>query len=258
MKIALVGYGKMGHMIEALAKKRGNTIVATIDSYAQDATVKTADPVQIAEAVKQSGAEGVIEFTHPDAVLGNIQSLLPLGKPLVVGTTGWNAHIDKVADWAKQNNCSLFYAANYSIGVNLFYRIIEEASKLISDYDEYDTAVWEAHHAQKVDSPSGTALEIARRIMATNFKKTKIVTDAFHAKPLPNELHVSSTRLGSVPGTHTVYFDSNADTITLTHTARSREGFALGAVRAMEWLFEGIEKGSLSKGQLYTMSDLLQ
>ena len=258
MKIALVGYGKMGHMIESLARKRGNTIVAAIDSYAEDATVKAALPSEIADAVKTSGAEGIIEFTHPDAVLGNIQALLPLGKPLVVGTTGWTAHIDKVASWVKENNCSLFHAANYSIGVNLFYRIVEEAAKLISDYDEYDTAVWEAHHAQKADSPSGTALEIAKRIMSVNLKKTKIVTDAFHSKPLPQELHVSSTRLGSVPGTHSVFFDSNADTITLTHTARSREGFALGAVRAMEWLFEGIEKGSLSKGQMYTMADLLQ
>ncbi len=258
MKIALVGYGKMGHMIETIAKKRGNSIVATIDSYAKDASVTASGPLEIAKAVKDSGADGVIEFTHPDAVLGNIEALLPLGKPLVIGTTGWNAHIDKVSSWVKKNNCSLFYAANYSIGVNLFYRIVEEASKLISDYDEYDTAVWEAHHAQKADSPSGTALEIAKRIMATNLKKTKIVTDAFHTKPQPEELHVSSTRLGTVPGTHTVYFDSSADTITLTHTARSREGFALGAVRAMEWLFEGLEKGSLSKGQLYTMTDLLQ
>ena len=122
MKIALVGYGKMGHMIESLARKRGNTIVAAIDSYAEDATVKAALPSEIADAVKASGAEGVIEFTHPDAVLGNIQALLPLGKPLVVGTTGWTAHIDKVASWVKENNCALFHAANYSIGVNLFYR----------------------------------------------------------------------------------------------------------------------------------------
>lgn len=257
MKIALVGYGKMGHMIETFAKKRGNSIVATIDSYANDASVKASTPEEIAKAVKESGAEGVIEFTHPDAVLNNIKALLPTGIPLVVGTTGWNAHLDTVGQWAKDANCSLFYAANYSVGVNLFYKIVEAAASLIKDFDEYDCAVWEAHHAQKADSPSGTALEIAKYIMANNPKKTEIVKDAFHSKPKANQLHVSSTRIGNVPGTHKVYFDSLADTIELTHTARSREGFALGAVRAMEWLFEGLKDNSLTKGLLYTMSDML-
>ncbi|NLM01335.1 MAG: 4-hydroxy-tetrahydrodipicolinate reductase [Treponema sp.] len=257
MKIALVGYGKMGHMIETFAKKRGNNIVTIIDSYAEGAIVKTSDPKEIANAVKDFGAEGVIEFTHPDAVLNNINALLKTGIPIVVGTTGWNSHIDTVKKWAKENNNSLFYAANYSIGVNLFYKIIEAASILIKDYDEYDCAVWEAHHNQKADSPSGTALEIANRLLATNPKKTKIIKDAFHSKPKENELHVSSTRIGSVPGTHTVFFDSFADSIELTHTARSREGFALGAVRAIEWLFEGLNKGSLSYGELYTMEDML-
>lgn len=257
MKIALVGYGKMGHMIETFAKKRGNTIVATIDSYAKDASIQASSPEEIAKAVKESGAEGIIEFTHPDAVLNNINALLPLGIPLVVGTTGWNAHLDKVAEWAKEANCCLFHAANYSVGVNLFYKIVEEAAALINDFDEYDSAIWEAHHNQKADSPSGTALEIAKRLMANMPRKTEIVTDAFHSKPMPQQLHVSSTRVGSVPGTHTVYFDSAADTIELTHTARSREGFALGAVRAMEWLYDGLSKGSLTKGQFYTMSDML-
>lgn len=257
MKIALVGYGKMGHMIEAIALKRGNQIVATIDSYASDATCKTKTVDELVQAVKNSGAEVVIEFTHPDVVLENIQALLPLGIPLVIGTTGWNAQIEKVKEWVKETNGSLFYAANYSIGVNLFYKIVYEAAALLNDFDEYDTALWEAHHNQKADSPSGTALEIARQVMKAQPKKTELVTDAFHSKPEPQQLHVSSTRVGSVPGTHTVYFDSLADTIELTHTARSREGFALGAVRAAEWITLGLKEGTLEKGLTFTMTDLL-
>lgn len=257
MKIALVGYGKMGHMIETAAKKRGNIIPVMIDSYAEDATLKTSNADEIASAVDASGVDGIIEFTHPDAVMNNIKALLPLGIPLVVGTTGWTSQLDFVKKLTKDTNSSLFYAANYSIGVNLFYRIVEKAASLIKDYDEYDTAIWEAHHNQKVDSPSGTALEIARRIMAINESKTEVVGDSFHARPQKNQLHVSSTRIGSVPGTHTVYFDSPADTIELTHTARNREGLALGAVRAMEWLFDGLGSGKLQKGEVYTMDDLL-
>ena len=163
----------------------------------------------------------------------------------------------EVEELVKQNNNALFYAGNFSIGVNMFYRIVENATKLMAEYDEYDTAIWEAHHNQKADSPSGTALDIAKYVMKANPKKTEIVVDAFHSKPQPNQLHVSSTRVGSVPGTHTVFFDSNADTIELTHRARNREGFALGAVCAAEWIVNGLSSGKLAKGRLYTMDDYL-
>ena len=151
----------------------------------------------------------------------------------------------------------LLGAAIYSVGVNLFYKIVKEAASLIADYDEYDCAVWEAHHNTKVDSPSGTALEIARRIMAEMPSKTEVVSGNFEGKPKNNQIQVASTRVGYVPGTLTVFFDSNADTIELTHTARSREGLALGAVRACEWINSGISSGKLSKGSVYTMDDLL-
>ena len=177
--------------------------------------------------------------------------------PIVVGTTGWTSRIKEVEELVKQNDNALFYAGNFSIGVNMFYRIIENASRLMAQYDEYDSAIWEAHHNQKADSPSGTALDIAKYVMKANPKKTEIVVDAFHTQPKPNQLHVSSTRVGNVPGTHTVFFDSNADSIELTHRARNREGFALGAVRASEWLYKGISSGTLPKGRLYTMDDLL-
>jgi dihydrodipicolinate reductase len=258
MKIALVGYGKMGHMIYDAALNLGHEVVMTVDTAAPDALVHVSagDGEAAARAVKSSGAEGVIEFSHPSAVMGNITALLPLGLPLVVGTTGWSDREKQVADLAASCGGTIMHSSNFSVGVNTFYKIVEEAVKLMQPFSEYDTAVWEMHHDQKADSPSGTALEIARRIMAADPAKTEMVTDAFHEKPQPNQLHVSSTRCGSVPGTHTVFFDSPADTIELTHRARSREGFALGAVRALDRLTEAVRTGRLQKGRLYGMDDL--
>ncbi len=257
MNIALVGYGKMGHIIEGIAKQKGHTVVATIDNYANDATHKISNNEELAQAIKNSNPDAIIEFTHPNAVLENIKTILPLGIPVVVGTTGWAQYVEEVSELAKKHTNALFYAANYSIGVNMFYKIVEEASKLMANYDEYDVALWEAHHTQKADSPSGTALDLAKAVMRGNTKKTETVIDAFHEKPQSHQLHVSSTRVGSVPGTHTVFFDSMADTIELTHTARNREGFALGAVLASAWLFNGVQNGNLTKGSLYTMDDML-
>ena len=258
MKIALVGYGKMGHMIESCAKAMGHEIVATIDVISQDATnlVKAGDGEAVALAVKTSGAEGVIEFSHPAAVLCNLKALIPLGIPVVCGTTGWAKSEAEIENLCAATNGACMRSSNFSIGVNMFYKIVEEAARLMAEYSEYDVAVWEAHHNQKADSPSGTALEVARRVMLGNKSKTEMVFDAFHEKPKANELHVSSTRVGSVPGTHTVFFDSVADSIELTHRARSRAGFAKGSVVALEKLCERIGNGTLSRGKLYGMSDL--
>lgn len=258
MKIALVGYGKMGHMLEQSALSFGHEVVTTVDVAAPDAKVKVAagDGAALAGAVQSSGAEGIIEFSHPSAVMGNIRALLPTGLPLVVGTTGWTDREAEVAALAAKCGGTLMRSANFSIGVNLFYKIVQEAASLVSNFSEYDAAVWEMHHNQKADSPSGTALEIARRVMAGDTRKTVMVTDAFHERPKANELHVSSTRCGSVPGTHTVFFDSPADTIELTHTARSRQGFANGAVHALENLCSLLEAGKLERGRLYGMADV--
>ena len=258
MKIALVGYGRMGHMIKDAAVRCGDEVVVTVDVAASDADVRISagDGESTARAVKSSGAEGIIEFSHPTAVMGNIKALLPLGLPLVVGTTGWDDSEKEVAALAAACGGTIMHSSNFSIGVNVFYRIVEEAVKLLQPYSEYDTAVWEMHHDQKVDSPSGTAIEIAHRIMENNHSKTEIVTDAFHDKPQSNQLHVSSTRCGSVPGTHTVFFDGPADTIELTHRTRNREGLALGAVHSLELLSAALKTGRLQKGHLYGMSDL--
>ena len=258
MKIALVGYGKMGHMIEQCAKRAGHEVVVTIDVVAEDAMVKVeqGDGEAVARAVKSSGAEGVIEFTHPVAVMNNIKALLPLGLPLVVGTTGWNDKHEEIRELAKKVGGTIMTAGNFSIGVNMFYKIVEEAAKIMSEYDDYDVATWEMHHNQKADSPSGTALEIARRVQNAYKNKNEIVTDAFHERPAANQLHVSSTRCGNVPGTHKVFFDGTADTIELTHTARSREGFAVGTVKSLEKLDSAIKTGRLAKGNLYLWDDL--
>ncbi len=260
MKIAIVGYGQMGHMIEQCAKKMGHEVVVTIDSFSQDASVvvPAGDCDSLVAAVKDRGAQGIIEFTHPSSVMGNIKALLPLKLPIVVGTTGWTDKETEVSDLAAQCGGTIMRSANFSVGVNMFYKIVEEAAKLIASFPEYDTAIWEAHHSRKADSPSGTALEIARRVMAANPAKTEVVVDAFHEKPQPCQLHVSSTRVGSVPGTHTVFFDSSADSIELTHTARSREGFASGAVHALIRLDCAIKDGTLKTGALYGMSDLFK
>ncbi len=258
MKIALVGYGKMGHMIEACAKAAGHDVVATIDVSAKDATnvVPKDDGQAVARAVKSSGADGIIEFSHPTAVIGNLNAIIPLGLPVVVGTTGWADKEGEIADLAAKSGGTVMRSSNFSIGVNTFYKIVEEAARLFSEYSEYDVATWEMHHNQKADSPSGTALEIARRVMSGNPAKKEIVTDAFHQKPESSQLHVSSTRCGFVPGTHTVFFDSPADTVEITHRARSREGFARGAVVALEKLSAKLNNGQLKKGKLYGMEDL--
>lgn len=255
MKIALVGFGKMGHMLAAAAAARGHSVVCTVDVQAQDATCVTSDSATMVKAIVDSGAEGIIEFSHPSAVLGNIAALVPTRLPLVVGTTGWHDRLDEVRESVGRNGSAFLYSSNFSVGVNLFYRMVSEAARLMDRFEEYDVAVLEAHHNQKADSPSGTALEIARRVLAESARKTTMVTGAFDRKPSSEELHVASVRVGSVPGTHTVYFDSAADTIELRHTARSREGFALGAVRALEWL-SAPGAGGKPKTGVFTTDDV--
>jgi 4-hydroxy-tetrahydrodipicolinate reductase len=159
----------------------------------------------------------------------------------VVGTTGWKDDEESIKTLAGTTGGSILRSANFSLGVNLFYRVVSEAARLFADADEYDVAVWEAHHNQKADSPSGTALEIARRILAANNKTPEI----------------SSTRIGSFPGTHTVFFDSPSDTIELTHTVRNREGLANGAVFALERFADALASGKLKRGALYGMEDIL-
>ena len=239
MNIAIIGYGKMGREIAKAAEAKGIS-ARTIDPNAKDADFKE---------INQESMEGIdvcLDFSHPDAVAGNIEKAAGFRKSMVIGTTGWYNSIDKAKKIVKDAGIGLVWSGNFSLGVNAYFGIIGGAAKIMNKLADYDVFVHEFHHSQKADSPSGTAIMLGK-IITTNIKrKSKIVTGELKRKIGPNELHISSTRSGSIPGTHIVGFDSKADTIEIRHTARSREGFALGALMAAEWVkgrkgFYGIE-----------------
>lgn len=212
MRIAIVGYGKMGQMVERVAVSRGHLIAARFD-LDNNVEGRGLTPENLA------GIDAAIEFSTPDVAPVNLRQLIALRVPTVVGTTGWYAHLEEIKESVIESHSALVYSANFSVGMNLFFRLTEEASRLFSRYAEYDPFIVEHHHKFKKDAPSGTAVVIAN-----------LMHPAFgDSTPAP-----VSIRAGHVPGTHEVGFDSEADTITLTHTARNREGFALGAVLAAE------------------------
>lgn len=229
VNIALIGYGKMGQIIEKTALERGHEIKVIIDPFC-----KTAE-----KDINEKTLEGVdvcIDFTHPDVIVDNIKKIAKAGKNMVIGTTGWYDKMDEVKKIVKDNKVGLIWSGNFSIGVNALFRITEYASKIFNNLKEYDIGVNEIHHTQKADSPSGTASMIGDILVENIDRKNKIVIDTFNRKPKNDELHISSTRVGSVPGVHTIMFDSSADTIELKHTARNRCGFALGSVLAAEFI----------------------
>jgi len=212
MKIALIGYGAMGKLIERLAVQRGHEIGAIIDD--SDANSFAGE---VAEKLK--GCNVAIEFTVAMAVRRNVEACLKARVPVVVGTTGWNEELSLIEHLVKEADGALIFGANFSIGVNLFYKVAEYAADLFSKYPEYEGFIEEQHHSRKKDAPSGTALKLKEVVE----KHVKIG-------------EIAATRAGNIPGTHRVGFDSAADQILLEHTARSREGFALGAIKAAEWI----------------------
>lgn len=234
MKIALFGYGKMGREIEQIALTRGHSIVLKIDK----------DHAVTKEQLQQ--ADVAIEFSTPHTVLGNIGKCFDAGLPIVVGTTGWYDKFSEIKNKCLQNKSSLFYATNFSVGVNLYWKLTEQFAKLMSAYPEYEASMQEVHHVHKLDKPSGTAITTAEKLMANQSQKDTWTLEGSHAK---NELYIDVVRQDEVPGTHTVYYKSAIDEISLTHLAYNRKGFALGAVLAAEFL-----KG---KQGVYTMSDML-
>ncbi len=263
MKIGLAGYGKMGRMIESLALEKGHIISAIVDpvAFANIDAEKFSSNVSsgasvykdIASAGALAESDAVIEFTHPSTVLDNIKVLVEKKIPVVVGTTGWHDHLDEVSSWVAKSGSSLLWASNFSLGVNLFYEIAAFAAKLMDPYAEYDAGGWEAHHNKKADSPSGTAKTLVEKVLKEMTRKSKAVYETLeHRPPDAEELHYPSLRVGSMPGTHTLFFDSPSDTIEITHTARNREGFASGAVKAAEWLAATGRKG------VFTMQDVLR
>jgi 4-hydroxy-tetrahydrodipicolinate reductase len=207
MKLAIVGYGKMGKLVEQLAPEYGFSIHSCVDL--NDSLTKA------------KGADVAIEFSTPDAALANIEGLAALGVPSVIGTTGWLEHMDRVRATVEQHNTALVWAANFSVGVNVFLRVVNEAARLLANEDAYGAWAWEIHHDAKKDAPSGTLLALVREMQSGGYTRT---------------IDQASNRAGKLPGTHEIGFDSAADTITLRHTARSREGFARGALKAAQWI----------------------
>jgi len=213
MKIALIGTGKMGRIVESLAREKGHEIAVQIDE--SEAHVTAGDLSK-----KLGAADVAIDFSSANAVIRNVQACMTASVPLVEGTTGWNAQLDRVKEIVSSENGAFVYGANFSIGVNLFYRINDFAAELFAKVPGYEVFIEEQHHSRKKDAPSGTALklkEIVSQHMRTDFS-------------------VSATRAGNIPGTHRVGFDGPADQILLEHSARSREGFAAGALLAAEWI----------------------
>jgi 4-hydroxy-tetrahydrodipicolinate reductase len=246
MNIALLGYGKMGKIIEKIATDRKHNIILKIDHDNQHELT--------AENLKK--ADVVIEFTMPASVLSNIQHCFDAGVPVVVGTTGWYEHLQEVKENCIDSNSTLLYASNFSVGVNIFFHINRKLAKLMNNYPYYDVQVEEIHHTQKLDSPSGTAITIAEGIIDNLDRKKEwmnVLTaegnDADDSSLKNEQVLIESFRIDSVPGTHTVIYDSEVDTIEFKHTAHNRNGFALGAVLAAEWVHN--KKGFFSVQEMF-------
>lgn len=230
MKIALLGYGKMGRIIEQFALDRGHEIVLKIDENSLDQ--KTTENLR--------NADVAIDFSTPHSVISNIESCFEAGLPLVVGTTGWYDKIEEIKAQCEESNNSLLYASNFSVGVNVFFFVNEVLAKIMNRYPQYDVLVEEIHHTQKLDSPSGTAITIAEGILDGLNRKNEWVNELVGDGPevitRPEQLLIESHRIEDVPGTHTVVYSSEVDDIEFKHKAHGRAGFALGAVLAAEWL----------------------
>lgn len=214
MKIAIVGYGKMGRLIEQLAPEYGCEVALKLDEF------NNAGYSGIT-AANFAGIEAAIEFSTPEAAIENIERIAVLGVNLVVGTTGWLKQIERARAAVERAGTGLVWAPNFSVGVNVFQRVVAEAARLMAGEKEYEAWAWEIHHSAKKDAPSGTLLSLV---------------DAMHKAGYHARIDAASNRAGRHPGTHEIGFDSAADTITLRHSARSREGFARGALKAAQWV----------------------
>jgi 4-hydroxy-tetrahydrodipicolinate reductase len=214
MNLAIVGYGKMGKLIAQLAPEYGASVGLTLDEF------NNADFSGIT-AENFRGIDVAVEFSIPSAVVANVERIAALGVNMAIGTTGWNDHMDAVRAAVERNGVGLVWSPNYSIGINVFSRLVAEAARLLSDQEEYEAWAWEIHHSTKKDAPSGTLLKLVGEMRKAGYTRP---------------VDTASNRAGRHPGTHEIGFDSAADTITLRHTARSREGLARGALRAAQWI----------------------
>lgn len=223
LKIAIIGYGKMGKTIEKLATAKGHTIVLKID-------VTNLDEFTPANLQK---ADVAIEFTRPEYAFNNIVTCLEAGIPVVSGTTGWLEKLEAAKAVCTANNGAFFYGSNYSIGVNIFFEVNRYLASMMNNFSQYDIQMEEIHHTQKLDAPSGTGITLAEGILSQIQRKTHWVNRPANES---NELTLTSKRIDKTPGTHTVEYLSDIDTIEIKHTAHSRKGFASGAIMAAEWI----------------------
>lgn len=234
MKIALLGYGKMGKTIEEIAEERGHQIVLRVEEDIDHYDLEG------------SGADIAIDFSIPDAAYKNITTCFKLNIPVVSGTTGWLDDFERAVKHCEKENSAFIYASNFSIGVNLFFELNEKLASMMQNLEEYAIEVEEIHHVQKLDAPSGTAISLAQQIIIQNKHKKNWQLDQAYEK---DEIPIYAKREAEVPGTHTVTYRSEIDTIAIRHTAHNRKGFAKGAVIAAEWLKD--RKG------IFTMKDVL-
>jgi 4-hydroxy-tetrahydrodipicolinate reductase len=236
MKIALIGYGKMGHMIEEIAIQRGHEVVLKIDvNNPQDLNKETISKADVA-----------IEFTNPESAFQNVMKVLEFGVPVVSGSTGWNNKLDEARNYCKQNNGSFLHASNFSVGVNIFFEVNKLLAKMMSSQPEYDVTMREIHHTAKKDAPSGTAVTLAEQVLSNLLRKKNWVNQPAETR---EQLSIISERIDPAPGTHYVKYSSEVDDIEIIHTAHSRKGFALGAVLAAEFITD--KKG------IFSMQDVL-
>jgi 4-hydroxy-tetrahydrodipicolinate reductase len=230
VKIALLGYGKMGKTIEQIAVSRGHTIVLKIDQHTTNYDITQADVA--------------IDFSVPTAAVGNLSNALKNNVPVISGTTGWLQDYDDIIRLCEERDGAFIYASNFSIGVNIFFELNKQLAKMMTQLETYKINIEEIHHTQKLDAPSGTAITLAEGIIEnSDYKKWSL--DQSDSETLP----ITSKRIADVPGTHSILYDSLVDSIEIKHTAKNREGFALGAVIAAEWI--------LGKTGIFTMKDVL-
>lgn len=236
MKVAIIGYGTMGHEIERVLEERGHTVLLTVDAGEQAKL----------DAQTLAQADVAIEFTTPSTAFGNVEACLRAGIPVVCGTTGWNERIEEVEKLCKALNGTFFWSSNFSIGVNILFRVSEYLARIMDKFPEYGVSMREVHHTRKKDSPSGTAVTLAEGIMR-NIERTREWVN--YETTCPSALGIVSVREGDVAGIHEVTYASEADTITLCHSAKGRRGFAVGAVVAAEF--------AIGRKGVLTMDDML-
>lgn len=230
MNIALLGYGKMGKVIEGIALQRGHTIVLKVSSKDKDYSL--------------SGVHIAIDFSTPNSAIDNITKCLMHSIPVISGTTGWLDNYNKIVALCQAKNGTFLYASNFSLGVNIFFELNKTLSKLMKGLPEYKVSVEEIHHTQKLDAPSGTAITLANDIIEHSEYKNWSLEN-----PKPDEIGIIAKRIENVPGTHEISYESSVDSIQIKHTAHNRDGFALGAVIAAEWIY--------GKKGVFSMKDVL-